>query len=291
MRPYQPGQEFYNLIKTAIPDFVESEYPVFVEFITAFLRFLEQERVTSTANVTPEFGPSTQAVTVTDTLGGPLYEARKLADYRDTATSLDEFRTHFLAMFAKSFPEYSYVSTEWFVRSLRQFYQNKGTTDSIKWFFRAFFNEPADVYFPREDIFTSSGATWDAPLTIKVSEPTRGYDAKTKSAWTANASWTLDVTRYYVGQEIITTTGKGIVEAVRTYTVGTGVYETTVHELSLQYGSLGGTFSIGQELHNIDSTEQVYTTILSVIQSVIIIDGGTNYAIGDLVSEIGRAHV
>ena len=58
MRPYQPGQEFYNLIKTAIPDFVESEYPVFVEFITAFLRFLEQERVTSTANVTPEFGPS-----------------------------------------------------------------------------------------------------------------------------------------------------------------------------------------------------------------------------------------
>lgn len=208
MRPYQPGQQFYNLIKTAIPDFVESEYPVFVEFITAFLRFLEEERTTSTETVLPQFGPPSTTVTVTDALGGPLYEARKLVDYRDTATSLDEFRERFFAMFASEFPQYTYVSTDWFVRSLRQFYQNKGTPDSIKWFFRVFFNEAAEVYSPREDIFTSSGATWSAPLTIKVSEPVRKVDGHGNEVTPTSG----DVAQYYVGQRVITDTGEAVVE-------------------------------------------------------------------------------
>ena len=243
MRPYQPGQQFYNLIKTAIPDFIESEYPDFVKFITAFLEFLEQERTTSTELVRPEFGPAERNVTVTDTLGGPLYEARKLADYRDTATSLDEFRERFFAMFATEFPQYSYLTTDWFVRSLRQFYQNKGTADSIKWFFRAFFNEPADVHYPREDIFTASGGTWDAPFTIKVGEPTRGIDISTDTEWISPSvsGWSLDVQTWYIGQRVRTTTGEAIVEHVRTYTVGNGGNKTTIHELTLQYGSVGGT--------------------------------------------------
>ena len=118
MRQYQPGQQFYNLIKTAIPDFVEAEYPAFVEFVTAFLHFLEQERETSQTSITPGFGPSSVSTTVTDAVGGPLYEAGKFFDYLDSATTLDEFRTHFLAKFAKEFPQYGYVSTDWFIRKI-----------------------------------------------------------------------------------------------------------------------------------------------------------------------------
>ena len=179
MRPYINGQDFTHLIKTAIPDFAESEYPVFVEFVTAFIRFLEEGRTTSTSAITPAYGPretlltgtvtgiaNTSALTGTGTLfttelqagqtirlggtttavigstesaianneflelasvlttgvsnvsiasavsantttvyGGPLYETRRLLEYRDSATTLDEFKTQFMGMFAKNYPQ------------------------------------------------------------------------------------------------------------------------------------------------------------------------------------------
>ena len=272
MREYQPGQEFYNIIKTAIPDFVESEYPVFVEFISAFLRFLEEERVTTTTTIVPSFGPSNVSVTTTETLGGSLYEARKLLDYRDTQTTLDEFRVQFLSMFAKNFPQYGYLSTDWFIRSLRKFYQEKGTEDSIKWFFRAFFNEEATVYYPRTDIFKASDGTWVAPITIKVGAPIDGHTGD-------------DLVQYYTGQRVVTSTGEAIVERINTYDVGLQFGQRIpIYELTLRYGSNSGTFTYEQELVNIDSEERVRTRILPVIGAIIVGAGGSNYAPGDLVT-------
>jgi len=272
MRAFQPGQEFYNIIKTAIPDFVESEYPLFVEFISAFLQFLEQERTTTTSTIVPSFGPANLAVTTTETLGGPLYEARKLLDYRDTQTTLDEFRVQFLSMFAKNFPQYSYLPTDWFVRSLRTFYQEKGTENSIKWFFRAFFNEEASVYYPRTDIFKASDGTWVAPITLKVSAPIDGHAG-------------ADITTYYTGQRVITSTGQAIVDRVSAYVVGASFGQRIpVYELTLRFGSLGGAFTYDQELVNIDSDEQVRTRILPVISAITVGAGGTQYAVGDYVA-------
>ena len=280
MRQYQPGQKFYNLIKTAIPDFVEAEYPAFVEFVTAFLHFLEQERETSNTSVTPGFGPSSVSTTVTDAVGGPLYEASKFFDYLDSATTLDEFRTHFLAKFAKEFPQYGYVSTDWFIRSLRAFYQHKGTPSSIKWFFRVFFNEDADVYFPRDDVFSASSATWSAPQTLKVELPN-------SSTYTPE-----DVVKYYTGARVVSTSetygpAEAIVERVTTYVVGVE-YGTrrVIHELALLYGSVSGQFKETAELRNIDgrSNNKIITTIIQpVIAQIIVGSGGTNYANGDLV--------
>ena len=137
MRPFVKGESFYNLIARAIPDFCEADYPLFVEFVTAFLRYLEQARTFEDKTVYPEYGTSPNSVIqVTTTVGGPLYEARKLLEYRDADSSLAEFKTHFLSMFGKNFPTYQYVPTDLFVRSLRQFYQAKGTVESFQWLFR-----------------------------------------------------------------------------------------------------------------------------------------------------------
>ena len=95
MRSFQDGQDFTHLIRTAIPDFAESEYPLFVEFVSAYIRFLEQTRTFSANVITPEYGPAPTAKVVTAEMGGPLYEARKFLDYRDTITTLDEFKERF----------------------------------------------------------------------------------------------------------------------------------------------------------------------------------------------------
>lgn len=272
MRPFVKGESFYNIIKTAIPNFVESDYPLFMEFVTAYLRFLESPRTFTTKTVYPEFGQvANSTVIVTDQLGGPLYEARKFLEYRDVSSTLDEFKGHFLTTFAKSFPQYSYVPLDYFVRALRQFYQGKGTVESIQWFFRVLFNEDADVFFPREDILKASDGTWDAPIILKVTTPTNNH---------INS----DVLKFYVGQRIQTATGEAQVESVITYVVGQADNKhIIVNELRLKFDSIIGTFEPGQDVFNTDSQIQVHTTVFPVITGVIIDSGGSNYATDDVV--------
>lgn len=271
MRPFDSGQNFQNLLRTSLPDFVESEYPQFVEFIHTFVQFLEQERTTETQSIIPAYGPPSVNTTVTTALGGPLYETRRILTNRDTMTAADEFRQHFMSMFAQNFPQYSYADTDWFVRSLREFYQRKGTKESFQWFFRVFFNEDADIYYPREDVFRASDGTWIAPITLKVSSPLNDYTDE-------------DVVTFYTGQRITTDTGQAVVERVQSFVVSSASGEQRiVHELMLKYGSIGGTFTYGQQLRNIDTDEQVITEIYPVLSAIQVAAGGTNYAIGDFV--------
>lgn len=273
MRPFNEGESFYNVIKTAIPDFVEADYPLFIEFVTAYIRFLERKRTFVNKAVFPDFGviPG-NAVMATDLLGGPLYESRKMLEYRDVASTLDEFKAHFLDMFGNSFPNYSYVSLDLFITAMRQFYSSKGANDSIKWFFRSLFNSDAEVYFPRTDVLKASDGTWFAPKIVKVSVPTDGHRNS-------------DVGKFYIGQRVQTASGSAQVESVVSYIVGQAFNQNiTVNELTLKFGSLLGTFNPGETLVNIDSTEQVRTLVLPQITDVLVNAGGSNYQIGDVVS-------
>ncbi len=273
MRSFNPGESFQNIIKQAVPNFVETDYPLFMEFIQAYLRFMEAPRQFGSQTVYPEFGSvANSAIQVTTQLGGPLYEARKMLDYRDVTTTIDDFKSHFLAMFAKSFPNYTYVPLDYLIRALRQFYQGKGTVESIEWFFRVIFNEDAEVFFPREDILKASDGTWDAPIVLKVSSPTNDH---------VNS----DVQKFYVGQRVQTATGEAQVETVITYVVGQADNKhIVVNELRLKFDSILGFFLPGQDLFNTDSTTVVHTTIFPVITGVIVEAGGSNYAVGDIVN-------
>jgi len=272
MQPYVTGQDLFNVIQKALPDFVEAEYPVFVQFVDTFLHFLEQPRVMEATEVHPTYGSiENSTVLNTATLGESAYELRKLQEYRDICCTLDEFRPHFLQMFAKNWPQRTHIPADLFVHSLRQFYKEKGTTDTLRWFFRTVFNEHADVHFPREDVLRASDATWIAPLTLKVSVPLFGRPNG-------------DVTAYYSGQRVVTATGAAQVERVVTNVYGRSYNRyVVVNELTLKFGSLVGTFTEGQDLYNIDSDEVVHTTILPVISGVIVNSGGSNYEVGDLV--------
>lgn len=272
MRPYTEGENLYNLIRQTIPSFVEADYPLFIEFMTAYLRFLEEKRVLVPKNVYPEYGSVPEStVMATETLGGSFYETRKLLEYLDVQSTLDEFKTHFLNAFGENFPQYQYVSLDFLVRSLRQFYQAKGTVDSVQWFFRVLFNEHAEVYFPRTDIIKASDGTWIAPITLKVSAP-------------INSHPNSDVPLFYVGQRVQTGTGSAQVESIVTYIVGQAFNQNiVVNELNLKFDTILGFFQPGQTLFNIDSDIQVETVILPVISDVIIDSGGANYLAGDIV--------
>ncbi len=274
MRPFVEGQSFFNLIQTAIPSFTEAEYPVFVQFVTTFLKFLEQHRTFTPKQVFPEYGVvQDSTVQATADVGGPLYEARKLLEYRDADSTLDEFKSHFLSMFGPGFPNYTHIPDELFIKSLRQFYDAKGTVESFQWFFRAVFNEHAELLFPRDAILRASDGTWDAPLVIKVTVPTDGRPNS-------------DVGKFYIGQRIQTASGSAQVESIITNIVGQAFNQNIIiNELKLKFDTILGTFVSGQTVINLDSPGQVVpTVILPVIVDVVVNAGGSNYAVGDVVT-------
>lgn len=238
MRPYVNGESLNNIIGTAVPEFIHVEYPLFVEFLKAFVRYLEDTE-------------------------GPAYKTRKFLEYRDISTTLDEFVPHFLDMFAKKFPQYPQIPYDLFVRSLREFYQNKGTKESIEWFFRAIYNKQAQVYYPREDVLRASDSKWSAPLTLKVSAPTNGANSTVLKAT-------------YFGQRVSTPTGSALVESVANNVIG-GI---DVNELTLKSDSIEGYFLPGQTLTN-EIAPHIPSEILPVISSVLVLSGGSGYAPND----------
>ena len=238
MRPYANGESLNNIIGTAIPGFVSTEYPLFMEFLQAFVRFLEDTE-------------------------GPAYKTRKFLDYRDISTTLDEFVPHFLDMFAKKFPQYPMIPRDLFVRSLREFYQNKGTKESIEWFFRAVYNKQATIYYPREDVLRASDSKWSAPLTLKVTAPTNGANS-------------IVLKETYFGQRVSTVTGSALVEAVANNVIS-GI---DVNELTLKSDSIEGYFLPGQTLTN-ENAPLIPSEIMPVISAVTVLSGGSGYAAND----------
>jgi hypothetical protein len=272
MRPYLPGEDFFNLIETAIPEFARAEYPVLLDFIKLFLTYLEQERTFTEKSVASEYGTLVNnQVLVTDTLGGTSYEIRKFLEYRDVDSTLDELVPHFLQMYAKNFPQRTFIDPGQFVATLRYLYTHKTVEDTIHWFFRVLFNEPAQLYYPRVDILKASDGTWLEEISIKVTAPTNGYE-------------NTEV-HHYLGQQVKTLTGMAQVDRIRTTVVGQAYGQYLyVNELILKRSSIVGTFAPGQDVWNLDSEPVVHTTIIPVIVGVTVLSGGEDYVIGDPVT-------
>lgn len=273
MRPYLPGQDFETIIDSAIPEFARAEYPVFVDFLKLFLRSLEQERQFETKTVSSEYGTlvNNQVLTTTE-LGGSSYEIRKLLEYRDVATTLDDYIPHFYQMFAKHFPRRTFISPDLFVTTLRQLYTNKTVAETVAWFFRVLFNEYAAIYYPREDILKASDGTWIEEISIKVTAPINGYENE-------------QLEEAYTGQIVQTVTGLAQVDRVRTTVVGQSYGQYLfVNELVLKRDSIKGEFLADQEVWNINSEPEIHTRTIPVITGVTVLSGGGDYLVGDLVT-------
>ena len=273
MRPYQPGQDFYNLIETAVPEVIRAEYPMLVDFLKLFLTYLEQERTFEEKTINSEYGSlANNQVLTTVAPGGVSYEMRKFLEYRDISTTIDDFVPYFLQMFAKNWPQHTYISPDQFVSTLRYLYTHKSLEDTVQWFFRALFNEQAALYYPRVDILKASDGSWYVETSIKVGAPTNGFLNE-------------DVAKYYIGQIIRSATGQAQVDRVRTTVVGQSFgAHLFVNELLLIPETIVGSFAAGQDVFNTNSGPEVHTSIIPVIVGVNILEGGAAYVVGDLVT-------
>lgn len=132
-----------TIVDRQLPDFVRSEHPKFVTFLKKYYEWLEQS----------------------DQIN---YEIERLKESID----LDTANSFYLNLLKRDllpyFPEDVLADKTLFLKLINNFYKSNGTPDSVKFLFKALYNDDIDIYYPKEDILRASDGKWFLPLALRI---------------------------------------------------------------------------------------------------------------------------
>lgn len=213
-----------DLLSAQIPDYVQEFYPLFVIFVTKYFEWLEQP-------------------------GNPQEIIQNIQLNADIDTTASSLATKFMSIYAPSFPQVSALDRTILVKNFREFYRSKGSEESFRYFFRAFFNDEITVKLPGDQLFAPSGAEWYVEKKLRV------------QAVTGNP-------RLLAGVEITGTSSNAtaiVEEAINSY----GAWD-----LRLENRSLAGTFNSSETIvgtyydHVKNTSGQITVVNLEALQTL-----------------------
>lgn len=147
-RGFNFKQYLYPYVTNQIPEYIRDSYPQFVNFIQAYYRFLD-----STQNANDILLNS--------------------GSWTDIDNTLDVFVDKLRGQFAADFPNTTIVDGRRFVKQVHEFYESKGTEQSIEMFFRVLYDDEIQVNYPSKTVLRASDGRWQRDVSIKLD--TRGY--------------------------------------------------------------------------------------------------------------------
>lgn len=222
-------QKLSNLIESLFPSFYKTEGENFVAFVKAYYEWLES--------------------------GGS--ESRKILEYRDIDTTVDEFIDYFKNEYLSGMPAVTQIDRSLLVKHIKDLYQSKGSTQSFKLFFKLVFNEDVEIYDPSTDILRASDGIWTIPKYLECSP-----SSKTIS---------------FIGKKITgaTSGATAFVENV----VRRKIKERFIDIVYIS--GLYGNFKTGEYI-SADNSLANSPYILGSLNSIVLTSGGSNNAIGDI---------
>lgn len=199
--------------------------------------------------------------------GNPIRESRTLFDYRDIDNTIESFLEFFQKKYLYGIPFNVIANKRFLLKHILDVYRSKGSIQCYKLLFKLLYNQDIEVYLPGRDILRASDGIWIEPKYLEVTY--------------------TDVLKEYIGKTII-----GVFSGT------TAVVENFVKEnynndiINILYITnilpRGGSFEIGEKLVllgeelNSDKISEA-PNVLGSLQSLDIINGGQNFAIGDLI--------
>ena len=132
-----------SIVNSQLPDFIQSDYPTFVEFIKAYYKFLDQTA-------------KPQEV---------LQNIKKYADIDKTVESLID---RFFATYAYNSPKDIEANTQLFIKKIKYLYSSKGTEKAYQLLFSILYNETIDFLYPWDYTIKPSSGKWVQTYSIKV---------------------------------------------------------------------------------------------------------------------------
>ena len=238
-----PVEKFIsNFVQNQFPSFYQHEGEDFILFMKAYYEWLESS-------------------------GEPIYQARRLYDYRDIDNTLEEFLEFFQKKYLYGIPFNVISNKRFLLKHVLDVYRSKGSTQCYRLLFKLLYNEDIEIYLPGKDILRVSDGTWIEPKYLEV----------TKNDRLSN----------YIGKTIIGAT------SLVTATVENFVQENYNNDIiNILYISnilpRKKDFALNEKLvllEEIEDTEAINLapTLLGSLDNVTIIRSGNNYSIGDVV--------
>jgi hypothetical protein len=134
-----------NFVESQFPLFYQEEGPDFILFVKAYYEWLESS-------------------------GNPIYQARKLQDYRDIDNTLEEFLVHFQQKYLYGIPFGTIANKRFLLKNILDVYRSKGTIQSYKLLFKLLYNQDVEVYLPGTDVLRVSDGTWREPQYLELTD-------------------------------------------------------------------------------------------------------------------------
>ena len=133
------------LIEDQLPDFIQSDYTVFVQFIKAYYEFLEQNN---------------QAQEV----------LQDITKYADIDTTTENLINRFLENYAHDLTKSDVTSNRLLIKKIREIYSRKGTEPAYKILFNVLYKESIDFFYPYDVVLKASDGKWLTPYALRVKQ-------------------------------------------------------------------------------------------------------------------------
>lgn len=95
------------------------------------------------------------------------YNNRRIFQYRDISTTLNSMLIYFKNKYLADLP-LDEENVSFLVRNILDLYNRKGTREGIILFFRIFYQEDAEVYYPAEQILKPSSSKWQTGVYLQL---------------------------------------------------------------------------------------------------------------------------
>ena len=226
------------MIASQLPDVYREEGPAFVAFIKAFYEFLEHEM-------------------------SPIGQSRRLLEWRDVDTTLDQFVSHFVAKYATGLDAGLVADGRQLVKNSGSLFASKGTAAGLELLFRLAFNADVSVRTPSDNILRASAGLWEVPRYLEIE---------------AN-----DLSPLMVGETVVGSDSKAsaIVEDFLRRQVGGKI----VNQLLLS--NIVGNFVVGERIVCAAVFDAISgPVVVGPTSSIRAVSSGLDYAVGDTLSGI-----
>jgi hypothetical protein len=189
-----------------------------------------------------------------------------LLNYKTLETSIDKYVDYLKEELYPSIPITYYGDKRLVAQYFKDFFESKSNEQSYRFLFKLLYDEEIEFYYPGTDILRVSDGNFEKTQiirTIAVSADARDiflFLNKTIRGETSGVlANVIDIKKFFVGA-------------------------VEIAEMTLKLVS--GTFTAGEDIVDIDD-EDLSTTIFGIVSSITIVDGGSGYEAGDIITITG----
>lgn len=212
--------------------------------------------------------------TVTVVRDNVIRKTGKILDYRNIETSIDDYIGYLKDELFPSIPITFNGDKRNVALKFKEFFQSKSNEDSYRFLFKLLYNENVEFYYPGEDVLRVSDGNFEKTQIIRTEASAFGINA-------LGNQFNRDIF-LFLNKTIRGKTSGFLANVVDIKKFFIGSIE--VAEMTLKLAS--GTFLANEDIEDINDTN-LTTSIYGIIAGITIVDGGSGYEVGDVITTTG----